>query len=100
MYQMVSKGDFRDAFQAMGRGDNFSYAGLGALYDYLEDGYSGDGLGLELDVIALCVEFSEYADLAEFQADYGEDEYETMEDVENATVVIPVDSEAFIIQNF
>jgi hypothetical protein len=46
---------FREAFNRMGRGDQFSYEGLAVLFDYLEqfeDEY-------ELDVIALCCEFAE-----------------------------------------
>ncbi len=55
MKQTISKGEFRDAFFHMKRNDNFSYEALGALYDYLED-LDED---YELDVIALCCEFTE-----------------------------------------
>ena len=37
MKQTVSKGMFRDAFKACGRGDQFSYEALGILFDYLEE---------------------------------------------------------------
>jgi len=46
---------FRDAFQAHGRGNQFSYEALGLLFDYLEEIDSG----LELDVVALCCEYFE-----------------------------------------
>jgi hypothetical protein len=52
MYQTINKSQFRDAFHAMGRGDQFSYDALGMLFDYLD----GDH---ELDVIAICCTFSE-----------------------------------------
>jgi hypothetical protein len=50
-------------------------------------------------IIALCCEFQEYVNLAEFQDDYGTD-FETIEDIEAATTVIKVDDEAFIVQVF
>jgi hypothetical protein len=56
MIQTINVSDFRDAFRAYGRADQFSYEGLGALFDYLED---FDGGGYDLDVIALCCEYSE-----------------------------------------
>ena len=56
MIQTINVSDFRDAFKACGRADQFSYEGLGALFDYLEDFDGGD---YELDVIALCCEYSE-----------------------------------------
>ena len=67
MIQTINLSDFRDAFRSMGRKDQFSYEGLGALFDYLED---FDGGGHDLDVIALCCEYSE--DSAEdIAANYG-----------------------------
>jgi hypothetical protein len=95
MKQTITKSDFRDAFKEMGRESNFSYDGLGALFDYLEEMDEN----AELDVIAICCDFSEYENLEEFQGDYSGD-YETIEDVENATTVIKVDDKRFIIQQF
>lgn len=46
---------FSDEFHRCGRGKQFSYEALQALYSYLED----LGEDYELDVIALCCEFSE-----------------------------------------
>lgn len=56
MIQTINVSDFRAAFHSMGRKDQFSYEGLGALFDYLED---FDGGGYDLDVIALCCDYSE-----------------------------------------
>ena len=56
MIQTINVSDFRAAFRACGRADQFSYEGLGALFDYLED---FDGGGYDLDVIALCCDYSE-----------------------------------------
>ena len=99
MIRTINEYDFIDAFEKMGRTDNFSNSGLIALYEYLT--MLGDDLGqpIELDVIALCCEYDEYDNLEEFQADYGED-YETIEDIQNATTVIMIDDDSFIIQQF
>jgi hypothetical protein len=50
---------FREAFNRMGRGDQFSYEGLELLFDYLES-LEEDGSGeYELDVINFCCDFAE-----------------------------------------
>jgi len=50
--------DFSHSFERI-RPDNFSRQGLGVLWDYLEEYEEGTGQELELDVIALCCDFSE-----------------------------------------
>lgn len=90
---------FERAFQRYGRGEQFSYEGLKALFEWLEDIESDMGEEQELDVIGLCCEFAEFESLKEFQDDYGTD-YESIEDIENDTIVIPIDKESFIIQQF
>ena len=98
MKQSVNLYTFRRAFETL-RPDNFSYAGQEALFDYLEEYEDGSGEELELDVIALCCDFSEYENLEEFQKAYSED-YATIEDIEQATTVIRIDDDSFIIQDF
>jgi len=99
MKQSINEYQFRDACHKMGRGEQFSYAGLSALYDYLEQYEDDTGQEIELDVIALCCDFTEYDSLAEFREDYGED-YETIEDIQYDTSVIMIDEDSFIIQRF
>ena len=99
MIQTIYKSDFTTAFHKAGRGDNFTYEGLIALYDYLEDYEDSTGEQIELDVIAICCDFNEYEDLAEFQEDYGDD-YQSIEHIEHATQVIMIDDTSFIIQAF
>ena len=67
MKQSVSKYDFERAFVDCGRKDQFSYEALGLLYDFIEEMEQGTGEEMELDVIALCCEFSEedWGDIAE-----------------------------------
>ena len=60
MKTTVSLNDFKNAFNAYDRTDNFSYNGLKALYEYLEEYEDNTGEEIKLDVIALCCDFSEY----------------------------------------
>ena len=99
MIRTIDNIEFVDAFRKMGRTDNFSFRGLVALYEYLEMLEDDTGQPIELDVIALCCEFTEYDNLEEFQADYSED-YQTIGDIESDTTVIMIDDDSFIIQQF
>ena len=101
MKTTVYKHEFVAAFLAV-RPDNFSMAGLEAMFDYFEEMEEscGDGYEMELDVIAICCEFSEYEDLEEFQENYN-DGFETLEDVHDQTTVIEIPgTDSFIIQDF
>ena len=99
MIRTINEYDFIDAFRKMGREESFSYDGLVALYEYLEMLEDDLGQPIELDVIALCCEYTEYDNLEEFQADYSED-YQTIGDIESDTTVIMIDDDSFIIQQF
>ena len=59
MYQTINVYDFRDAFTLANRKDQFSYEGLGILFDFLEDYEDQTGQSYELDVIALCCDYCE-----------------------------------------
>ncbi len=61
---------FRQAFETI-RPDNFSYHGLAALLNHIEDIEDDAGEEIELDVIALCCEFSEYPNIFEAMNDHG-----------------------------
>ncbi len=99
MKTTVSKSDFRDAFQAI-RPDNFSYEGLGELFDWAEEYEANSDQEMELDVIAFCVDFSEYENIEEFQIDYDAEKYETWDDVENETIVIEFGNGSAIVGAF
>jgi len=66
MKQSVYLNDFRNAFQEI-RPNNFSYEGLSILFDYFEEFEDSTGEEIELDVIAVCCEYSEepWQDIAE-----------------------------------
>ena len=59
MIKTLSIYDFRDAFKAAGRGEQFSYDGLEVIFDYIESYEQDAGEQIELDVIALCCEWAE-----------------------------------------
>lgn len=87
----------------MNRENNFSYDGLRALYDYLEDYEFQTGAEVSLDVIALCCEYVEYANFEEFKKDYTDiEDFDELE--ENTTVIYTGDykdeESPFIIANF
>ena len=71
MYQTVNEYDFRNAFRDMGRGEQFSYEGLTILFDALEQYEVDTGEDMELDVIALCCDFSELSE-KEVRDTYGD----------------------------
>ena len=99
MYKNINQYDFERAFVDMNREKQFSYEGKKALFEYLEQYEEDTGEEVELDVIALCCEYTEYENLAEFQKDYSKD-YESIEDIQEETQVIKIDDEKFIIQQF
>ena len=101
MKNTVTSSEFTASFHRMNRGDNFSHKGLLSLFDYLEQVEEDCGQEINLDVIALCCEYSEYKDLADFQADYDKDDFPDLDALRDHTEVIEIPgSESFIIQQF
>ena len=111
MKQTINKSQFADAFKSAGRQDQFSYAGLNALFDELEaitENVTGEEY--ELDVIELCCEFSEHESALSCVMDMGyefmpgEDnlnghEPDALEYLRDNTQVIEFEG-GIIIQNF
>jgi hypothetical protein len=95
MKQRVNFAWFLESFRMMDRYEQFGFDALRVLFDYLEDLESDTGEEIELDVIALCCDYSVYT-LDEFQRDYGA-EYQSIEDIANDFVIIPVDEDSFIV---
>ena len=59
MKTTISLCDFRNAFIQAGRSNQFSYDGLEIIFKYIEDVEDSCGQEFELDVIAICCEYSE-----------------------------------------
>ena len=117
MHITVTSAMFADAFRRMGRENQFSREALEALFEYLENYEEDTGDRVELDVVALCCEFTEYTTAVEAASDYGftteleAEDYEDAESYEDAkeeealdwlqdrSIVISFDS-GLIIKNF
>ena len=98
MKQTVNDWDFTDAFHKAGRGKQFSYEGLKALFEHLEDLESDIGEEIELDVIALCCEYMEYDSLKEYNDAY-DTKYSEIDLIQDDTTLIKIEgTERFIIQ--
>ena len=98
MKQTVNMYDFERAFKNFDR-DNFSYEGLKALFEYLEEYEDSTGEEVELDVIGLCCEYMEYDSLKEYNDDY-DTKYSQIEQVGDDTQLIQIDDNRFIIQQY
>jgi hypothetical protein len=99
MFTKINQSQFIDSFRNMGRETQFSYGALCALFQYMEDIEESCGEELELDVIALCCEFTEYASFEEYNREYHN--ADNMEDVESMTTVIYIGKgESFLIQQY
>ena len=107
----VTQHDFTEAMRKL-RPDNFSYEGQIALFDYLEQYEEDTGEQIELDVIALCCEYSEvaledlpnvYLHLVNYEAD-ADAEAITIEEwidlLQAHTQVIQVSDDTLIIAEF
>lgn len=91
--------DFIRAFEEYKREGEFSYKGLEALFDWLDELAADTGTPYELDVIALCCEFTEYSDLSEIQETYSLTDIDSIEMLSFHTIVIEFDG-GIIIQDF
>ena len=98
MKQSINMYDFERAFKNFER-DNFSYGGLKALFEYLEEYEEGTGEEIELDVIALCCDYTEYDSLNEYNDDYGT-KYSEIDAIQDDTTLIKIDDNSFIIQQY
>ena len=96
MFQRVNFSDFRQAFHNHDRGNQFSYEGLKALFDFLEE-QEQDAGEMELDVIALCCNYVEYKDFQEFKENYPS--IDSMDQLREETLVIEFDG-GFLVQAF
>ena len=103
MKEYVNEHTFRDRFMRSDNyKNNFSYDGLHALFEYIEQVEDDIGEEFEFDMVGICCDYSEYDSLKDFNADYSnyEDGY-TLDDIREETVVIEIpDTERFIIGAF
>ena len=84
--------------------NNFSYGGLVAMFDYLEDFENDTGMAIEFDPIALRCEFSEYTTIVGAYENYEDDgadltDLEMIEWLQDRTQVIEFET-GIILQDF
>ena len=91
--------EFRNWFN-QNRHDNFSADGLVALFDYFEQYEADSGIELEFDPIAICCEYNEYENIAEFHKDYDKETYPDLEAINDATQLITLIDGGLIILAF
>ena len=60
MHKRIYLSDFMEAFNGHGCDDQFSPAALEALFEFFEELEEDTGDLIELDVIAICCDFTEY----------------------------------------
>lgn len=81
----INENDFIEEFKNYHREDNFSYKGLIFLYNYLYDLSIDIDKPINLDIISLCCDYSEYKNVEDYLNDYEnshnqKEEYEEEED--------------------
>jgi hypothetical protein len=59
MKQTINNSQFHSAFYHMDRGNQFSYEALNLIYEFFEQIEDASEQEIELDVIAICCEYSE-----------------------------------------
>ncbi len=109
MKQTIGLSQFRDAFRACDRQDQFSYEALGLLFEYFEEYEAETGEEIKLDVIGICCEYVEMSceDVADnYRIDLSdcEDDEEREEEVRSYliknTSLVGDTSEGFVFAQF
>ena len=105
MITQVTETIFRDAFKAINP-DQFTPAGLVALFDYLENDERHNDQETTFNVTDISCKFTEYANWTEFNIAYGsfiddeEIQLGDFEKLQDHTTVICFGESAFIIKEF
>lgn len=109
MKTTVNKFDFVRAFDTADRGNNFSRPAREALFEYLEELEESSGEEMELDVIAICCDWSEYntaleaaIEMGGYEASEGdeeEQEAEASEYLQDQTQFVAFDG-GIVVQSF
>ena len=94
---IATASQFRNAFEACGRGDQFSYDALNMLFEYFDDA----GEQIDLDVISICCDFQEST------ADEVREQYDVDADVslsdflsDNTLLIGYTDSDTYVFASF
>lgn len=100
MKKSINRYEFIDEFRNSQYKNNFSYQGLNALFDYLEQLEEDIGEEIEFDLVQLACDFTEYSSLDEIKENYSNLNINTIEDLRDYTEVIELDDRSIIIEDF
>ena len=81
----VTESIFRNMMNSSGRGENFTYEGLGELFQYLDETDEGNGEDTELDPVEIDSQWGEYNGedlLNDYDYLFDDDEIEGMDEEE------------------
>lgn len=98
MIKTINFYEFRSWFE-QNRPDNFTYEGLKALWEMLEEYEDSTGEEIEFDPISLCCEYAEYEDMEDFWNYYDKEDYPDEQSIIDATFYWAF-GDSFIIQQF
>ena len=110
MKMTIDSHGFRNAFERCGRQNQFSHCGKLALFEHLESIEQDTGSDIELDVVGLCCDFTEFDSAFEAVKNYRpffihedlneeEQERQAIQFLSDNTTIIHFDG-GVIIQNF
>ena len=104
MIETITVSDFIRAFEQMGRAKAWSTAGLSAVFYHLEE-CEDPNHPMELDVVGIDCEFSEYPDITALMNDYSvpeecEDDDEALDYFRDETLVLELGNGGLVIQQY
>lgn len=95
MKKTITESDFKRYFKDYNREDNFSSYGLTKLYEYLIEIEEETGQEMELDVIAICCEFTEFQSIEDLKKEYDVD---SLRELENETDVVCFEDDCILFR--
>jgi len=99
MFDTVTRNDFIEWFRkSEQRKNQFTYEGLDALFDHLEEYEESTGEKIEFDPIAICCDYTEYKNIEEYKENYALGN--NINEIRELTTVIETKNKGFIIQNY
>ena len=93
LVEHVNFSAWKRAFENHERYSTYTDAGHRSLFDYFDQLADDLSVAIELDVIAICSDYAEYENLAEFN-DMHSENYNCITELMQDTVLIPVESSA------
>ncbi len=95
MFKTITKSMFHDAFRDYDRLENFSFEGREALFEHLE-GIETEENPIELDVIAICCDYSEDS-IKDVLENYNMD---SLEELAEETIIVWHDDKRVLYLDF